>query len=133
MISHGQQRNEEHDAPSSELRYISGPGIDGLGNLNECPRWCRYVPLSLAVSPCSFSLIFGVNHHFGKNRDRTMESAVLPMRLPKWGSRPPHYPSILRFFGRMSYILCQRAPLWVLGIELIDVRICFDYPCTSWQ
>jgi hypothetical protein len=59
VISHGQQRNEERDAPSSELRYISGLGIDGLGNLNEGTCWCRYVPPSLAsLCPHAFSLIF---------------------------------------------------------------------------
>jgi hypothetical protein len=124
MISHGQQRNAERDAPSSELRYISGPGIDGLGNLNECTRWRRYVPrLSrLCVVPMQFLAHFsGINHHSGKNRNRNMESAVLSMRsavvLPS-SHRGAHrrcpngdhvhriYPSILRFFGRMSNILC---------------------------
>jgi hypothetical protein len=103
MISHGQQRNAERDAPSSELRYISGPGIDGLGNLNECTRWRRYVPLSLAsLCPHAVSRSFFRDQspfrqepqpHGGECRTLYAVcgcSSLLASRrtpaLPKWGS-----------------------------------------------
>jgi hypothetical protein len=125
MISHGQQRNEERDAPSSELRYISGPSIDGLGNLNECTRWCRYIPLSLAsLCPHAVSHSFlgsiTISARTATARWRVPYScmrsvAVLPSSHRGAHRRCPngdHVHRITRpsygFFGRMPNILCHR-------------------------
>jgi hypothetical protein len=110
--------------------------IEGLGNLNECTHWCRYVPLSLA-SLCPHTVYrsffrgqspFRQESQLHHGECRTLYavcgcSSLLASRrtpaLPKWGSRPPHLPVHLTVFWQNVEYPVLTWP-WALGIELIN-------------
>ena len=73
---------DHHNVGTQLEHWIEALG-NLVGNLNGCTLWCRYVPLSLesvhwhSVYSIRVSGLYQGNRHSGKNRNRTMESAVL--------------------------------------------------------